>query len=216
MAQKKKTPVRVIGGKTKPLSAAKARALIAPEALLLQLDLGAGETPREGFQGVDLYAEKPDWRIDLTGGDPWPWGDGCVDALHSSHFIEHIEKGNKHQTYTGQGNLFYFFFEEAYRVLKAGGVFTLQWPALQSVRAFQDPTHCDFIPLQRVLYLDKNWREMNKLSHYTVKTACDFVMESGVPTTSIFKSKLSKPVQEQKFEEAWNFSEDFIVQLRKR
>lgn len=181
----------------------------------LKLDLGSGQSPKDGFEGVDLYAANAKHKVDLISGERWPFEDNSVDALHSSHFIEHIEKGNRHTTYTGQGNLFYFFFEEAYRVIKPGGVFTLQWPALQNVRAFQDPTHCDYIPIQRAYYLDKNWREMNKLEHYSSR-GCDWVLENGQPTISQVNAKLPDQVQAQKFVEAWNFSEDFIATLRAR
>ena len=56
---------------------------------LVRLDLGAGQSPREGFAGVDLYAPDPQYRVDLFSF-PWPWADGEVDELHCSHFVEHL------------------------------------------------------------------------------------------------------------------------------
>lgn len=186
--------------------------VVEPE---LKLDLGAGQTPQPDFEGVDLHAPNAKHRVDLWSGERWPWADSSVSELFSSHTIEHIEKGNRWKTYSGQGNLFYFFFEECWRIIKPGGTFKLQWPALQNVRSFQDPGHCDFIPLQRMMYLDRNWREMNKLEHYTTK-ACDFVMESGTPTTSLENSKRADAVQQRMYVECWGFSDDFIVTLRAR
>lgn len=182
----------------------------------LKLDLGSGQTPAEGFEGVDYRAPNAKHKVDLWSGEKWPWADSSVDALHCSHTIEHIEKGNRHQTYSGQGNLFYFFFEECYRIIKPGGTFKLVWPALQSVRAFQDPTHCDYIPLHRMMYLDKNWREMNKLDHYLTMLPCDWVLESGSPTCSPENSKRPDAVQQRLYIESWNFSDDFHVNLRAR
>jgi hypothetical protein len=73
------------------------------------------------------------------------------------------------------------FFDECWRILKPGGKLTLIWPALQSVRAFQDPTHRRFIPLETLNYLSDEWRRANGLGHYL--GACDFkIVESGFAT----------------------------------
>lgn len=193
---------------------AKQTVTIASEVAPVKLDLGSGKRPKDGFAGVDLYAPEATFKVDLTSGKRWPWADSSVDELHCSHFIEHIEKGNRHETYTGQGNLFLFFFDECYRILKPGATMSLQWPALQSVRAFQDPTHCDYIPMQRLLYLDAQWRAANQLDHYL--GACDFVMEMCSPTMSMANSLRAAQVQQEKFVSDWNFSEDFVATLRSR
>jgi hypothetical protein len=65
-----------------------------------------------------------------------------------------------------------------------------------------------------MMYLDRNWREMNKLTHYL--GSCDWVLESGTPTTDAIKAKLADPVQQRLYIESWNFSEDFIAILRAR
>jgi predicted SAM-dependent methyltransferase len=176
----------------------------------LKLDLGSGQTPREGFEGVDLHAPNAKHRVHLWDGRPWPWSTSSVDELHASHLIEHIDAA-----YLPSGvDAFLWFFDEAWRVIKPGGTFRLQWPSLQSVRAFQDPTHRRFIPMQTLAYLDKNWREMQKLDHYL--GACDWVMESCTPTTSLEHSKKADVVQQRLYVEAWNFSEDFVAVLRAR
>lgn len=181
----------------------------------LKLDLGCGQNCKEGFEGVDLYAPNAKHRFDLWSGERWPFDDNSIDELFSSHTIEHIEGGNRWETYSGQRNLFFFFFEEAWRIAKPGAVFSLQWPALQSVRAFMDPTHCRAIPQQMMLYLDKNWLEMQKLSHCTTK-ACDWVFESGGSSCSIENGKQPAEVQTRWSTTQWNFSDDYFATLRAR
>ena len=176
----------------------------------LKLDLGSGQTPAEGFEGVDLHAPNAKHKVHLWDGAAWPWADSRVDALHASHVIEHIDAA-----YLSNGrDAWLWFFDEAWRVAKPGATFKVIWPALQSVRAFQDPTHRRYIPLQSMMYLDKNWREMNKLDHYL--GACDWVMEGGTPTCSVENSKKPDAVQQRLYVEAWNFSDDFHVNLRAR
>lgn len=176
----------------------------------LKLDLGSGQTPAEGFEGVDLHAPNSKHKVHLWDGAAWPWADSSVDAFHCSHVIEHIDAA-----YLPNGrDALLFFFDEAWRCAKPGATFKVIWPALQSVRAFQDPTHRRYIPLQTMMYLDKNWREMNKLDHYL--GACDWVMESGTPTCSVENSKKPDAVQQRLYIEAWNFSDDFHVNLRAR
>ncbi len=180
----------------------------------LKLDLGSGQTPREGFEGVDLHAPNAKHRVHLWDGLMWPWAESSVDELNASHLIEHID-ALYIRKYTGESmDAFLFFFEEAWRVIKPGGTFRVQWPALQSIRAFQDPTHRRFIPMQTLAYLDRNWREMQQLDHYL--GSCDWVMEHCAPTCSIEDSKKPAPVQERLYKEAWNFSEDFVATLRAR
>lgn len=176
----------------------------------LKLDLCCGQTVQPGFEGVDLHAPNAKHRIHLWNGQPWPWADSSVSELYCSHGIEHIDAA-----YLPNGkDAWLWFFGEAWRVTKPGGTFKVIWPALQSVRAFQDPSHRRFIPLQSMMYLDKNWLEMNKLSHYV--DGCDWVMEGGTPTCSVENSKKPDAVQQRLYVEAWNFSDDFHVNLRAR
>lgn len=203
MAPKKKTRAR----------RAPVLKLHAPVAEL-KLDLGSGQNPKEGFEGVDLHAANAKHKVHLWDGNMWPWAESSVDELHAAHVIEHIDALYIKKYTGGSVDALLFFFDEAYRIAKPGATFKLQWPALQNVRAFQDPTHRRFIPMQTLYYLDKNWREMNKLDHYL--GACDWVLESGQPTISQVNAKLPDQVQGQRFVEAWNFSEDFVATLRAR
>jgi predicted SAM-dependent methyltransferase len=176
----------------------------------LKLDLGCGQNPKEGFEGVDRFAPNAKHKVHLWSGERWPWADSSVDELHAAHLIEHIDA-----VYLPDGtDALLWFFDEAWRVAKPGATFSLQWPALQSVRAFQDPTHRRFIPPQTMAYLDKNWRQMQKLDHYL--GGCDWVYESGASSCSIENSKKPAEVQTKLAIETWNFAEDLFAVLRCR
>ena len=59
---------------------------------------------------------------------PYPFKDNSVDAIFSSHFVEHLDGIERMK-----------FFDECYRILKPGGVMRLMHPYYKSVRAVQDP-----------------------------------------------------------------------------
>lgn len=150
-----------------------------PSQLPVRLDLGGGQHPAPGFDCVDLNAPNPAHRVDLFRF-PWPFADSSVDELHCSHFIEHIPNRDVTEAdmldpsrveFIGQDMLL-AFFDECWRVLKKDSWMHLQWPALQSVRAFQDPTHRRFIPLETFSYLSDVWRKSQSLDHYRVR--CNF------------------------------------------
>lgn len=212
--------------------------LAAPEAPV-RLDLGCGQRPAEGFEGVDLYAANAKHRLDLFKF-PWPWATGSVDELHASHFVEHIPQRqvsgddlaevypNKEAaqggwftiangapartSFIGQ-NMFFAFFDEAYRILKPGGTFKVIVPALQSVRAFMDPTHTRFICAETFAYLNAEWRKAQGLDHYQV--VCDF---AGTITHSCLEefNQLHPEAAARRFKEGWNTMHDFIAELVKR
>jgi len=56
----------------------------------LRLDLGSGPRPHDGFRGVDKVPGLTDFCVDFDSGEPWPFEDGSVDELRSSHCIEHL------------------------------------------------------------------------------------------------------------------------------
>jgi len=156
----------------------------SPLAPPVRLDLACGQSPREGFEGVDLYA--PGRHAVNLLRFPWPWGDRSVDELHCSHFVEHIPtvyvapdgSTSDIPRSAEDKDLFFAFFDECWRILKSGGVMTVIVPALRSNRAFQDPTHRRFLPAETFLYLNRVWREMNRLGHYRVD--CDFTGPGGL------------------------------------
>ena|SRR5712664_528206 len=132
------------------------------KAVPLKLDLGCGQSKREGFTGVDISKVPGVDVVHNLFTFPWPFKDDTVEEIWCSHFLEHVP--NK---------LRFAFMDECYRILFAGGKAAFLFPYYSSMRAIQDPTHewpplCEF----SFLYFNKQWREQNKLDHYPVK--CDF------------------------------------------
>jgi predicted SAM-dependent methyltransferase len=176
------------------------------EGKKVKLDFGCGLRPKEGFEGVDKrpnsYAEHI---LDLLKF-PLPWRDSSVEGIRCEHFIEHIPAREivagdlisfgqlSRQDMIGQ-DMFLAFFDECHRILRPGGEIELVWPALQSSRAFKDPTHRRFVPMETMDYLNAEWRRSKNLSHYHV--SCDFRIESQLPAQ----------------QRLWNVEQDFRVTL---
>jgi hypothetical protein len=189
--------------------------VIAEAPKLIKLDLACGQSPREGFEGVDRWAPDAQHKVDLWKF-PYPWADNSVDELHSSHFVEHLpdrpveEKDivypNNSDTveiynrFIDQDFLF-AFFDECWRMLKNNGTMLVICPNALSNRAFQDPTHRRFIVAETFLYLAKEWREINKLDHYKVR--CDFGV-NAVPIIPAELGLLHPEAQQRRFNESWN------------
>ena len=53
----------------------------------LKLYVGCGKDRREGYVGIDLYAEAADVR---AAAWDLPYDDGIVEAIYTSHMIEHL------------------------------------------------------------------------------------------------------------------------------
>ncbi len=183
---------------------------LAQSAAPVRLDLASGQSPREGFTGVDKFAPNAQ-KVDLFKF-PWPWADNSVDEIHCSHFIEHIpmEEVTYADGVTKKDALF-AFFDEVYRILKPEGSALIIWPHLKSARAFQDPTHRRFIPFEMLQYLDRNWRLANKLDHYQVNCHFQYSWAWG------YDSSLNARVDEVKakmFRESWDIIIDVHATLK--
>ena len=85
------------------------------------------------FTNVDIV-EPADVLADLSGpqlGDGrlgWLWPDSSVDAIQADDILEHLEDK-------------IFVMNEAWRVLRNGGVFDITVPSALGAGAWQDPTH---------------------------------------------------------------------------
>jgi hypothetical protein len=204
----------------------------------VKLDLACGQTPIEGFEGVDLYAPNAKHKVDLFKF-PYPWASDSVDEIHCSHFAEHLparpveasdintlaarEFGVDASKIIGKDFLF-AFMDECFRILKRGarGIeadkietpspYTLKIivPNARSNRGFQDPTHRRFFVAETFLYFWKGWREVQKLDHYNV--SCDFRPNIGHSMGSDL-ALLADEVRAVKFNESWNVIADWIVTL---
>jgi hypothetical protein len=132
----------------------------------MKLDIGCGKNKRDGFHGVDAIAfDGVDTVFDVRN-TPWPWADGSVEEAHCSHFIEHLDGPERVK-----------FYNELYRVMKAGASATVIVPHWASGRAYGDPTH-KFPPVVEFsfYYLSKEWRATNA-PH--VGLECDFNVTWG-------------------------------------
>jgi hypothetical protein len=135
------------------------------QAKLLKLDLGCGKNPKAGFTGVDCRDFGQEITADLR--QVWPWGDGSVEEVHCSHFVEHLTAAER-----------IHFVNELYRVLIPGGKAQIIVPHWSSCRAYGDLTH-QWPPVSEFwfYYLDKGWRDQNA-PHNDFYT-CDFQVTWG-------------------------------------
>lgn len=85
----------------------------------LCLDIGSGPWPKQDYLAVDPH--EPEARVDARC-EMWdlaPFGDGSVDAIWSSHALEHVPKAQVAPT-----------LAEWHRVLRVGGLLQLEVPDL--------------------------------------------------------------------------------------
>ena len=196
--------------------------------LSLRLDLGSGDHPAEGFIGVDnacgttappeRWPHRDYWRM-VQPGDivpidllsfPWPIPDDSVEAVYTSHFVEHIPAHLCHV----DGNIRSLFWQEVFRVCRDRAQVVVVHPNLMSVRAFQDPTHVDFIPAQRWVYLDREWREANRLEHSPYPVGVHMVTVAVGQSLMDQSWELRAPeAQEQAARWYWNVIADLMVTL---
>jgi SAM-dependent methyltransferase len=176
MNKVKTTKKKVNVTKGKPLKESKTITKAVPETKIA-LDLGCGQNKVtvESLStqcninvtkvlGVDFVkGEGIDVVHDLTKF-PYPFEDNSIDAIYSSHFVEHLEGHERAK-----------FMDECWRILKPGGKMRLIHPHGNSCRAVQDFTH-KWPPIvqESYLYWNKEWREANKLTHGYYDLKCDF------------------------------------------
>jgi SAM-dependent methyltransferase len=94
------------------------------------LDLGCGEEKIPGAVGVDNQALRGvDVQHDLLD-IPYPFETESVHEIYLNHVIEHFELADSRQV-----------LNEAYRLLRPGGVAHVRVPHFYTVAAVADPTH---------------------------------------------------------------------------
>ena len=186
----------------------------------LKLNIACGQLCEDGWTGIDIVKCKaaPPIRdendkiirkfkdVDIVhdlNKYPWPIKSNSVDEAYISHYVEHIPMGymqpNGEVTIIPKSlkakELFFCFYDELCRILKKGAKCTVIGPYYSSIRCWQDPTHRRTIGDTTFLYLNKKWREDNKLDHYNC--TCDFDYSYG---------HVVNPPWNMKSEEARNFA----------
>jgi len=191
-----------------------------------KIDLACGNSKKTEFFGIDIAdIEGVDLVHDLTVY-PWPIKDNSVKEINCSHYVEHIPhldvKGILQQSESFEEfkskvieskDGFINFMNELYRIMELGGKAIITCPHYMSIRAFGDPTHERYIGDFSFLYLNKEWRDNNKLSHYNL--TCDFDMKVSYHINNELTLK-SQEIREKAFREDWNAVNDIIVEMTKR
>jgi SAM-dependent methyltransferase len=152
------------------------------------------------FFGIDISKnDAVDAVVDLEWF-PWPIKSESVEEIICSHYVEHTS------------NLI-AFMDEVYRILKPEGKIKVIAPYYTSIRCWQDPTHKRAISEATFLYFNKNWRDMNKLDHYDIKSDFDFTY--GYDISADWASR-SQEARDFAMKYYWNVINDIHVVLTKR
>jgi len=115
------------------------------------LDIGSGSIARNPFDcdelyGVDIIEQSStnfNYKKCNVAIEPLPFTDSSFDSVSAYDFLEHVPRT---ATINNQGIFpFIHVMNEAYRVLKPGGVFYAITPGYPRNEAFVDPTHVNFI-----------------------------------------------------------------------
>lgn len=210
----------------------------------MKLDLAGGDTPREGYESVDLYAPEAKYRVDLFRF-PYPWDDASVEALHCSHFVEHIpareveERDFAKSTVRGDNgvlvanrrfrdtilgkDMFYAFFDECWRILQLHGKLRVIVPYGRNRRAFQDPTHRRFFVEETFAYLNCVLREQMGVDYYGGGSAggplCNFAIKLDAIVDDEMAAQIravgESPVARRRLLAGWDVITDLEVTLTK-
>src|SRR4030042_5017867 len=197
----------------------------------VKLDLGCGSNKQgEDFIGVDISSETLDVNIvhDLTTY-PWPFEDNSIDEIHCSQYVEHIPHDTGVKEALLESNTFeefkklYFekskldgyikFFNELYRIMKPDSKAMIIVPYYTSIRAFGDPTHHRYVGDFSMYYLNRGWRESNKLTHYGINTNFDIYFNYHINEEMSLRSE---QVRNKAFIENWNAVDDLMAEIIKK
>lgn len=177
----------------------------------MKLDLACGDNKMfKDFIGVDKVKTSSVDIVHDLNVYPWPFEDGSVDEVYCSHYVEHIPHDVKNGD---ERDGLIQFMDELHRVLKLGGQATIIAPYYKSQRAFGDPTHQRFIGDLTFPYYNKEWREVNKLSHYDIN--CDFDITYSYHVINEMTLK-SEEVRHESFLHDWDVINDIVAKMIKR
>jgi ubiquinone/menaquinone biosynthesis C-methylase UbiE len=134
----------------------------------VKLNLGCSDRLLDGYLNVDI-AEPADVCVDLS--KPWPWPDNSAEEILADDLIEHLP--DKILT-----------MNEAWRVLKPGGMFKIFVPTTEGRGAFQDPGHKSYWNRNSFFYYTDGIPERERFGEsYGIKAryAVTYEMEKNYP-----------------------------------
>lgn len=180
----------------------------APQGL--KLDLGSGQRPHEGFQGVDIVpGDAVDFVVDLFEY-PWPFEDRSVREVVISHLVEHIP--HYRPGYEGVDG-FWMFFNELYRICRKGAKVSIVAPYAKADRGFWDPSHTRYIHEVNFYYLNPQWLVEQGLDHYPITANFQIVTIDGIGVPDDIMNR-NQELQAQARSWYWNIVSDLKVELK--
>jgi SAM-dependent methyltransferase len=109
----------------------------------LRIDLGCGNSKKEGFTGIDVnFYPGVDFVANLDEGLGFI-PDNAVDECYSAHFMEHILN-------------FEFMMQEIHRTIKPGGIIEIAVPHFSNPYFYSDFTHRRFFGLYSFSYFSSS------------------------------------------------------------
>lgn len=101
----------------------------------MKLEVGAGESPREGYEHMDCRALP---HIEHVTDEPWwtSFEDNSLEAIYSRHFFEHLDRFQAHAT-----------LDEWHRILQPEGSLHIITPNLgYHAKQLSEPGMSPFFP----------------------------------------------------------------------
>jgi len=149
----------------------------------MKLNLGAGNDRREGYYNIDLNAELPQERVDLTEF-PWKWETNSCSEILMLDLLEHFPY-----------RLTDLVLKEVYRVLRVGGCVDIQVP---------DFEHCALAALDMHQYLCNFCGARGK--DYSINAQGVKVCQCGKTRYDIAEAAIMRLYGGQDFEGNWHFN----------
>jgi predicted SAM-dependent methyltransferase len=123
---------------------------------MITVDLGCGNRKLEGAISVDINPlRNPDIVHDLDVF-PYPFESNSVDKVYMSHSLEHTVDVCK-------------VVDEAWRMLKVGGILHVIVPHFSSRIAYGDPTHKHYFSTETFNYFTNHFDIVSRKLHWNFK-----------------------------------------------
>jgi len=136
---------------------------------VIKLDLGSSTLAfsKPGFFRVDIWApDKPDIVANLE--DPFPFASGSVDEIWTHHVLEHIHP-----------HKLPFFASEAFRILKAGGLWAGGLDNFDTICLQYIQGKISFSETLSKIYGGSNQPWQEHKTHFNFSTLQDLFVKAG-------------------------------------